>query len=60
MGTPGGLVDFPAMLAAMKECGYEGWVGVEHDKADVGGGNYPESTALSAWYIKHVLNNIYA
>ena len=60
MGTPGGLVDFPALLAAMKECGYEGWVGVEHDKADVGGGNYPESTALAAWYIQHVLKKIYA
>ncbi|SFU54361.1 sugar phosphate isomerase/epimerase family protein [Pseudoduganella namucuonensis] len=60
MGTPEGLVDFPALLAAMKECGYEGWVGVEHDKADVGGGNYPESTALSAWYIQHVLKKIYA
>jgi sugar phosphate isomerase/epimerase len=60
MGTPGGLVDFPALMAAMKECGYEGWVGVEHDKADVGGGNYPESTALSAWYIQHVLKKIYA
>jgi sugar phosphate isomerase/epimerase len=60
MGTPGGLVDFPAMMAAMKACGYEGWVGVEHDKADVGGGNYPESTALSAWYIQHVLKKIYA
>ena len=60
MGTPGGLVDFPALMQAMKECGYQGWVGVEHDKADVGGGNYPESTALSAWYIQHVLKKIYA
>ncbi|WP_338759887.1 sugar phosphate isomerase/epimerase family protein [Massilia sp. METH4] len=60
MGTPGGLVDFPALMAAMKECGFEGWVGVEHDKADVGGGNYPESTALAAWYIQHVLKKIYA
>ena len=47
-------------MKAMKECSYEGWVGVEHDKADVGGGNYPESTALSAWYIQHVLKKIYA
>ena len=60
MGTPQGLVDFPALMAAMKACGYTGWVGVEHDKADVGGGNYPESTALSAWYIQHVLKPIYA
>jgi sugar phosphate isomerase/epimerase len=59
MGTPGGLVDFPALYGAMKECGYTGWVAVEHDKADVGGGNYPESTAIAAWYIQHVLRKIY-
>ncbi len=59
MGTEGGLVDFPALYGAMKEFGYTGWVGVEHDKADVGGGNYPESTAIAAWYIQHVLRKIY-
>lgn len=60
MGTPEGLVDFPALFAAMKEFNYQGWVSVEHDKADVGGGNYPESTAVAAWYIQHVLKKIYA
>jgi sugar phosphate isomerase/epimerase len=60
MGTPQGLVDFPALFTAMKEFGYQGWVSVEHDKADVGGGNYPESTAVAAWYIQHVLKKIYA
>ena len=59
MGTPEGLVDFPALYGAMKEHGYEGWVAVEHDKADVGGGNYPESTAISSWYIQHVLRPLY-
>jgi len=60
MGAPQGLVDFPALARAMKECGYRGWVSVEHDKADVGAGNYPESTALAAWYRKHVFERIYA
>lgn len=59
MGTPEGLVDFPALYGAMKGCGYEGWVGIEHDKADVGGGNYPESTAIASWYLQHVLRKIY-
>lgn len=60
MGTADGLVDFPALFAAMKDYQYRGWVSVEHDKADVGGGNYPESTAIAAWYIEHVLKKIYA
>lgn len=60
MGTAEGLVDFPLLFAAMKECKYEGWVSVEHDKADLGGSNYPESTAIAAWYIQHVLKKIYA
>jgi len=60
MGTPEGLVDFPTLFKAMKELKYEGWVSVEHDKADFGGGNYPESTAIAAWYIQNVLKKIYA
>lgn len=59
MGAPGGLVDFPALMRAMKHYNYKGWVGVEHDKADIGG-SYPESTALSMWYAKNVLEKIYA
>ncbi len=60
MGTEEGLVDFPSLFKAMKEFKYQGWVSVEHDKADVGGGNYPESTAIAAWYIQNVLKKIYA
>jgi sugar phosphate isomerase/epimerase len=60
MGTEEGLVDFPALFNAMKEFRYQGWVSVEHDKADVGGSNYPESTAIAAWYIQNVLKKIYA
>jgi sugar phosphate isomerase/epimerase len=59
MGTPGGLVDFPALMQALKEHDYEGWIGVEHDKADIGGGSYPESTALAMWYARNVLEPIY-
>ncbi len=60
MGTPGGLVDFPRLMAALKEYGYRGRVTVEHDKADVDGGNYAESTAMAKWYIDNVLTPIYA
>ena len=60
MGTAEGLVDFPALFRAMKQHGYRGWVGVEHDKADVRGGNYQESTAIASCYIQHVLKKIYA
>ena len=60
MGTEEGLVDFPALFKAMKEYKFEGWVSVEHDKADFGGSDYPASTAISAWYIRNVLSKIYA
>ena len=59
MGTPQGLVDFPAMMTAMRDHGYTGWVGVEHDKANEEGGDYSESTAISRWYAKNVLEEIY-
>jgi inosose dehydratase len=60
MGTPGGLVDFEALMRALAEARYEGWVTVEHDKADIGGGSYSESTCVAMWYAKHVLQKIYA
>ena len=51
MGTPGGLVDFPALLAAMKEAGYDGWIVVESDQSP-----YPATSAmLNGWYVKHKL-----
>lgn len=59
MGTPGGRVDFPALMHALKQHGYTGWIGVEHDKADIGGGSYAESTALAMWYARQVLEPIY-
>jgi inosose dehydratase len=56
MGAPGGRVDFPGLMRAMRECGYQGWIGVEHDKADIGGSSYPETTACALWYAKSVLD----
>jgi inosose dehydratase len=59
MGTPEGLVDFPLLMRALKEHQYQGWIGVEHDKAEIGGGSYAESTAVAMWYAKNVLEEIY-
>lgn len=58
MGTPEGLVDWPLLMKALKEYNYRGWLSVEHDKANVGGGNYAESTAISMWHIENVLSRI--
>ena len=35
--------------------GYDGWLTVEHDKAELGGGSYAEATAVARWYIDNVL-----
>lgn len=59
MGAEGGLVDFPRLMHALKEHEFAGWITVEHDKANIGG-DYAESTALSMWYAKHVLREIYS
>ena len=52
MGTPEGLVNFPALLAAMKELGYKGWIIVESDK-----GPQPAASSmmLNSWYVQRVL-----
>lgn len=52
MGTPDGLVDFPGLLAAMRELNYSGWIIVESDK-----GPQPAASAmmLNSWYVQHVL-----
>lgn len=59
VGTPGGLCDFPRLYQCIREYGYKGWISVEHDKAEIGGGNFSESTANAMWYIKNVLSRIY-
>ncbi len=58
MGTPDGLTDFPALFAAIEKHGYDGWIGVEHDKANIDGGSYAEATAVSMWYVGHVLGGV--
>lgn len=60
MGTPEGLVDFPRLMKALKDFNYTGWVTAEHDKSDVGAGNYAESTCRAKWYADNVLSKIYA
>jgi len=60
MGTPEGLVDWAGVMHALADAGYTGWVTVEHDKADIGGGSYSESTCVAMWYRQHVLSRIYA
>lgn len=59
MGTDEGLVDFTSFMAAVRDNGYTGYISVEHDKANKLGGNYSESTAISQWYAKNVLEPIY-
>ncbi len=60
MGTEDGLVDWHGVMQALADTGYRGWVTVEHDKADIGGGSYSESTCVAMWYQKHVLSRIYS
>jgi inosose dehydratase len=55
MGTEGGLVDFPALMREIVASGYDGWLTVEHDKAELGGGSYAEATAVAKHYIDTVL-----
>jgi sugar phosphate isomerase/epimerase len=51
----GGLVDFPTLMKEIVASGYDGWLTVEHDKAELGGGSYAEATAVAKWYIDNVL-----
>lgn len=52
MGTPSGLVNFPALLTAMDEHGYDGWAIVESDQSP----HVEESVMLNGWYRKQLLN----
>lgn len=51
LGTDGGLVDFPALFAALDEHGYDGTIVVESDQSPDPGG----SVMLNAWYVKRHL-----
>jgi len=51
LGTPGGLVDFPALLSRLQARGYDGWIVVESDQSP-----YPATSAmLNGWYVNRVL-----
>ncbi|MEG3176712.1 sugar phosphate isomerase/epimerase [Sphingomonas sp. RB3P16] len=51
MGTPGGLVDFPAVTAALTALDYAGWIVVESDQSP----HVEESVMLNGWYKKQLL-----
>jgi inosose dehydratase len=50
-GVTGGLVDFPALLAAARARGYDGWVVFESDQTP----NPARSVMLNGWYAQRVL-----
>jgi len=54
MGTPGGLVDFRALMKSMKQHDYDGWVVVESDQSP----HVEESAMLNGWYVRQVLSRI--
>ncbi len=52
--TPGGLVNFPALMQSIKKHGYGGWIIVESDRSP-----HPvESTMMNSWYVQHVLAKV--
>jgi len=50
-GTPGGLVDFPALLAELRADGYPGWLVFESEQTP----NPASSVMLNGWYARQVL-----
>lgn len=52
-----GLVDWPAVMAALRDTGYAGWLVVESDK-----GPAPQAAAMmqNAWTVRHVLQPLLA
>ena len=51
-GTPGGLVDFRALLAALRADGYSGWLVFESEQTP----NPARSAMLNGWYARHMLS----
>jgi len=51
MGTPDGLVDFPAIVSALSEIAYAGWIVAESDQSP----HVEESVMLNGWYKKRLL-----
>ncbi len=54
MGTPGGLVNFPALIKAAKQHNYNGWLMIENRQTL----NSAHSCMLNSWYVKHVLSKV--
>lgn len=53
-GQGSGLVDFPALTAALADGGYTGWIVVETDPSP-----HPATSALlSGWYLKNILLSV--
>jgi len=50
-GTPGGLVDFPALLGELRADGYPGWLVFESEQTP----NPASSVMLNGWYARQVL-----
>jgi inosose dehydratase len=50
-GTPGGLVDFPALVSELRTDGYAGWLVFESEQTP----NPASSVMLNGWYARHVL-----
>ena len=55
MGTGKGLVDYPKLMRAIVETGYDGWLTIEHDQAEYDGGSYAEATCVAKWYADRVM-----
>ena len=53
-GTPGGLVDFPALLAALRADSYSGWLVFESEQTP----NPARSVMLNGWYARHTLHDL--
>jgi len=49
-GTPGGLVDFPALLSALNAGGYSGWLVFESEQTP----NPARSVMLNGWYARQM------
>lgn len=51
MGSPGGLVKFPALMESLKKHNYQGWIMAESEQHL----NAAEACMLNSWYMKNVL-----
>ncbi len=52
IGVPGGLVNFPALMASIKRHDYDGWIMMENEQSP----NPVETCMLNSWYVHKVLS----